>query len=540
LDIEKRTGMKRKLTNPYLPLIFAVILSAGIFLGLIIGHLTGGIFPSLSKNPDKVGNVITYIETNYVDTISNETLVEKSVTGLLQKLDPHSMYIPASDFHAVTDPLLGSFEGIGVSFRMERDTITVINPIPGGPSERVGIKAGDRIVNVDGEEVASKKLSSLDVMRRLKGPKGTTVDVSVFRRGKPGLIEFTIIRDVIPTYSLDIAYIVSPGIGYIRLNNFSATTYDEFHVALAELIDEGMTELIIDLQGNTGGYLQAAVNVANEFLEKGELIVYTEGVNHAKEMYYANGYGLFKTGEVIVLMDEWSASAAEILAGAVQDNDRGVIIGRRSFGKGLVQEQLNFRDGSAVRLTVARYYTPTGRCIQKPYQNGTGDYYADYYHRMMNGELENADSIKIADSLKFATPGGKIVYGGGGIIPDIFVPIERDESLNYYTQLINKGLLYRFAFDYTDLHRDELNRFDEFGDFNEQFTVSDDLYQEMIAYADENGVSRGGGNWASSDERARVMLKAYIGRNILDNDGFFPLLNSINPVFLKAVEVVKK
>ena len=533
--------MENKRSTTYLPMILALVLSAGIVLGLVISYFTGGIVPSFSGKPDKVGNVIEYIEANYVDTISKTTLVEKSVTGLMQKLDPHSMYIPASEFHAVTDPLLGSFEGIGVSFRMEGDTITVINPIPGGPSEQVGIQAGDRIVKVDTQDVAGKKLSTTDVMRLLKGPTGTMVDVTVFRRGAQALIEFTITRDVIPTYSLDIAYIVSPGIGYMRLNNFSATTYDEFHIALAELIEAGMKKLIIDLQGNTGGYLQAAVNVANELLKKRDLIVYTEGTNHPKEMYFANGHGLFKTGELIVLIDEWSASAAEIVAGAIQDNDRGNIIGRRSFGKGLVQEQLNLRDGSAVRLTVAKYYTPTGRCIQKPYENGgTDDYYADYYHRVVNGELEHADSIKIADSLKFTTPGGKIVYGGGGIVPDIFVPMERNENLKYYTLLINKGLLYRWAFDYTDRNRKKLNRFNSFADFNNQFLVTDEMFLGLIQYADSQGVKREGSDFAASDARSRVMLKAYIGRNILDNEGFFPLLNSIDPVFLKSIETLKE
>ncbi len=533
--------MGKNRSSSYLPLILSLVLSGGVLLGLAISYFTGGIGNSFSGKPDKVSSVIKYIEGNYVDTISMSTLEEKSVTGLLEKLDPHSMYIPASEFHAVTDPLLGSFEGIGVSFRMEGDTITVINPIPGGPSEQVGVKAGDRIVKVNNENVAGEKLSTTDVMRLLKGPTGTTVDISVFRRGAPALIEFTIIRDVIPTYSLDIAYIVSPGIGYIRLNNFSATTYDEFHLALSELIGVGMNKLIIDLQGNTGGYLQAAVNVSNELLEKGDLIVYTEGTKHPKEMYFANGYGLFKTGELIVLIDEWSASAAEIVAGAMQDNDRGTIIGRRSFGKGLVQEQLNLQDGSAVRLTIAKYYTPTGRCIQKPYENGgKGDYYADYFHRIENGELENADSIKIADSLKFTTPGGKLVYGGGGIIPDIFVPVERSESLTYYTLLINKGLLYRYAFDYTDHHRKELSNFKNYADFNRQFHVSDEMFSNMIKFADSQGVKREGGKFEDSDVRARVMMKAYIGRNILDNEGFFPLLNSIDPVFLKSVETFKE
>jgi len=526
-------------TSSYLPLILALVLSAGILLGLAISYFTGGMGHSLTAKPDKVGSVIDYIENNYVDTISKATLEEKTVTGLLEKLDPHSMYIPASEFHAVTDPLLGSFEGIGVSFRMEGDTITVINPIPGGPSEQVGVKAGDRIVKVNGEDVAGKKLSTTDVMRLLKGPTGTTVDISVFRRGAPGLVEFTIVRDVIPTYSLDIAYIVSPGIGYIRLNNFSATTGEEFHQALSELIKAGMNKLIIDLQGNTGGYLQAAVKVSNELLAKGDLIVYTEGMKHPREMYFADGHGLFKSGELVVLIDEWSASAAEIVAGAVQDNDRGTIIGRRSFGKGLVQEQLNLRDGSAVRLTIAKYYTPTGRCIQKPYENGgQGDYYADYFHRINNGELENSDSIKIADSLKFTTPGGKIVYGGGGIIPDVFVPVERNENQPWYTLLINKGILYRYAFNYTDQHRQELSGFKDFTHFNKQFRVSDEMFKDMIIFADSQGVKREGEDFRDADNRARVMIKAYIGRNILDNEGFFPLLNSIDPVFLKSVETL--
>lgn len=533
--------MNKTRSSTYFPLILALVLSAGILLGLAISYFTGGIGPSLSGNPDKIESVIQYIENNYVDTISSSTLEEKSVTGLMEKLDPHSMYIPASEFHAVTDPLLGSFEGIGVSFRMEGDTITVINPIPGGPSEQVGVKAGDRIVKVNGENVSGEKLSTTDVMRLLKGPTGTTVDISVFRRGTPSLIEFTIVRDVIPTYSLDISYMVSPDIGYIRLNNFSATTSDEFHLALSELIEAGMNQLVIDLQGNTGGYLQAAVNVSNELLKKGDLIVYTQGTNHPKEMYYANGHGLFKTGELVVLIDEWSASAAEIVAGAVQDNDRGMIIGRRSFGKGLVQEQLNLRDGSAVRLTVAKYYTPTGRCIQKPYESGSnGDYFADYFHRIATGELETADSIKIADSLKFTTPGGKVVYGGGGIIPDYFVPMERNENLAYYTQLINKGILYRYAFDYTDQNRDELIRFKTFADFNNRFHVTGEMYRNLIDYAGSHGVKRKGSDFQLSDSLSRIMVKAYIGRNILDNEGFFPLLNSIDPVFLKSIEILEE
>lgn len=523
-----------------MPLFLSVVLAGGIILGLILARYAGFQNHSNNVNHQKVNTLIEYVNNNYVESISEEELMEKSIEGLMEKLDPHSMYISADEFHAMVDPLLGSFEGIGVSFRMEKDTITVISPIPGGPSEQVGIQAGDRIVKVDGEDVASKNMDTREVMRRLKGPKGTTVDVTVYRRGHQELIDFTIIRDVIPTYSLDIAYMINDSIGYIRLNNFSATTAEEFHNALEELRESGMKGLILDLQGNTGGYLQAAVNVANELLRKGELIVYTEGEHHDKEMFYANGYGLFQEGKVVILMDEWSASASEIVAGAVQDNDRGQIVGRRSFGKGLVQEQLSFKDGSAVRLTVARYYTPTGRCIQKPYEIDDDDYHTDYFHRIMNGELEHADSIQVADSLKYTTPGGKTVYGGGGIIPDVFVPIQRDSTLRFYNQLINKGILYRYAFDFTDEHRSQLQDYTSFDNFNQNFTVTDAMMEEMIRFAQEQGIQPMQGDLKRSDQRTRTMIKAYIGRNILDNDGFFPLLNGIDPVFLKGAEVIQQ
>lgn len=523
----------------YFPIILATILATGIFLGVLLGSLSGGTNLFNVPKQDKVGEVIRYIQENYVDTISHTSLVEKSVTGLLQKLDPHSVYITAAEFNEANDPLIGSFEGIGVQFRLEKDTITVINPITGGPSEMVGIRAGDRIVKINGEDVAGKKISTTEVMRKLKGPKGTEVGVSIYRRGEPDLIDFTIIRGIIPTYSLDIAYLVSPGIGYVRLNNFSATTFDELHQAIENLLQAGMQKLILDLEGNTGGLLPAAIDVSNEFLAKGDLIVYTEGEHTRQKSYYANGKGSFQQGELVVLIDQWSASAAEIVAGAIQDNDRGTIIGRRSFGKGLVQEQLNFRDGSAVRLTVARYHTPTGRCIQKSYDNGTEEYYADYYQRMMNGELENADSIKVIDSLKYVTPRGKIVYGGGGIVPDLFVPIERTKELKYYNALINKGLLYRFAFDYTDAHRKELEQYTSFEHFDTDFHITNKIMKDLTDFAEKNGVIRENVTPELSDVRITVMLKAYIGRNILDNEGFFPYLNRINPTFLKGKEVLE-
>ena len=362
--------MEPKKFNPYMPLWFAIVLIAGILAGVAISNERISLL-SFNPRPEKLREVMTWVKKSYVDTINIGMLEEKAINGLLQGLDPHSVYINPQEFHETNDPLIGIFEGICVQFRVEQDSITVINTVAGGPSEKTGIKAGDRIVEIDDKNVAGIKISNTEVMRRLKGPKGTKVDLAIFRRGVDGLLDFTITRDVIPTYSMDIAYMIRPGVGYIKLNNFSATTAGEVHHALEQLLSHGMQKLILDLRGNGGGYLQAAVDLADEFLRKGTLIVYTQGAHHPKETFYAHGDGLFENGDLIIMIDEWSASASEILTGAIQDNERGTVVGRRSFGKGLVQEQQNFRDGSAVRLTVARYYTPTGRCIQRSYEGWT-------------------------------------------------------------------------------------------------------------------------------------------------------------------------
>lgn len=531
--------MEQRKFNPFMPLWFALVLAGGVLLGAYIGGGRSNPFAGGGKS-DKFEEVLKWVSGSYVDTVSREALEEKAIAGLLQGLDPHSVYISAREFHEANDPLVGSFEGIGVQFRIEHDTITVINTISGGPSEKIGIRAGDRIVEIDGNNVAGIKISTTDVMRKLKGPKGTRVDVSVFRRGAGGLIDFTITRDVIPTYSMDIAYMIEPGTGYIRLNNFSATTAEEVHNALVQLKEHQMNKLILDLRGNGGGYLQAAVEVSDEFLPKGKLIVYTEGTNHPREMFYAKGDGLFQDGELVVLIDEWSASSSEIVAGAIQDNDRGTIMGRRSFGKGLVQEQQNFRDGSAVRLTVARYYTPTGRCIQRPYDNGTEEYNNEYYHRYVNGEMENPDSIQFADSLRYTTPGGKTVYGGGGIMPDVYVPMERDSTLVYYNLLVNRGIIYQYAFDYTDRNRASLNRFASVEEFENGFQITPAIYEDFIAFADKKGVKRQGAGLQEADRRAKILMKAYIGRNILDNEGFYPILNTMDQTIKKALGLVNK
>jgi carboxyl-terminal processing protease len=530
--------MNKNKLSVYLPFILALVLILGIAIGIQLGNVGNGFSFFSNKKSDKLNEIINYVHNNYVDTVSKEVLTEKAITSMLQTLDPHSVYIPAREYHDALDPLLGSFEGIGVQFRIENDTITVITPVSGGPSEKLGIKAGDRIVKIDGKNVAGIKITNNDVMRKLKGKKGTKVNINIFRRGVHDLLDYTVTRDVIPTFSMDVAYMVKPGIGYIRLNNFSATTHDEISSGLQQLRSQGMKKLIFDLRGNGGGYLQAAIDVADEFLPAEKLIVYTEGQHHPREYAYATAEGLFETGELIVMIDEWSASASEIVAGAIQDNDRGTIIGRRSFGKGLVQGQMMFKDSSTLRLTLSRYYTPTGRCIQKPYNNGTDAYNNDYYHRFMSGELDNPDSIHFADSLKFKTPKGKIVYGGGGIMPDVYVPIEKDSTLRYYNQIVNKGLLYQFAFDYTDTYRKELEKNKSFNEFDKNFRITDEIYHDFISYAVKKGVKHEGVNLVSSDSRAKILLKAYIGRNILDNAGFYPLLNSIDPAFLKALKIL--
>ncbi len=523
----------------YLPIAFSIVLIIGIWIGsLLVSNNQGAksLLPLGSNKYNKTGDILDYIIQDYVDTVNRESLENDAIRGLLEELDPHSMYISREEFNEVNDPLLGSFEGIGISFRIQKDTITVINPIPGGPSEKVGLMAGDRIVMVDDTLVAGIGITNNDAVRKLKGKKGTKVKVSNFRRGVPKLIDFTITRDVIPTYSLDVAYMVDDNVGYIKLNKFSATTYDEFIESAKELKEEGMTKLILDLRGNPGGLLQAAIGISDEFLKEGELIVYTNGKNRAKRHAFATDDGDFEDIDIAVLVDENSASASEIIAGALQDNDKGLIIGRRTFGKGLVQEQISLPDGSAVRLTTARYYTPTGRCIQKPYDNGDSEsYYEEYYLRYHNGEMTNKDSIHFNDSLKYITPKGKVVYGGGGIMPDIFVPLITDSIHTYYNLLANKGLIFQFAFDYTDRNRARLNKFQDFESFDKNFKMDDSIFEELIAYAEDKGISQSDEKVQISKDKIATLFKAFVGRNVLDEKGFYPIYHKIDTTFNRAV-----
>ncbi|MFH0866559.1 MAG: S41 family peptidase [Bacteroidota bacterium] len=533
---------KRKLFI-YLPVILALIFIAGMFLGRILSVNSSQdqkLFSFGFGNYNKLNDVMNFIEESYVDTVTHDQLTEYAISSLLDKLDPHSEYITAAEYNAVNDPLVGSFDGIGVEFRIQRDTIIVINVIAGGPSEEKGVKAGDRIVKVNGKNVASVKITNAQVMKLLKGPKGTKVTVSVYRSGVKELLDFIITRNAIPLYSLDIAYMLTENIGYIKLNKFSATTHDEFVKGLFKLKAKGMTRLILDLCDNGGGYLQAAIDIADEFLPEDKLIVYTKGAHKPKTETYSTKSGNFENGPLVILINEFTASASEIVSGAIQDNDRGTIIGRRSFGKGLVLEQLLLSDSSAIRLTTSRYYTPTGRCIQNPYDEGKEEYYNEFYQRFIDGELESADSIKFADSLKFTTPKGKIVYGGGGIMPDVFVGIGKDENSKYFTSLFNKGLITQYAFDYVDKNRNTLKAtYTNADGFVKNFLTDETVFNEFIVYASKNGIAKDDESIVLDEKNIKIYLKAFIGRNLFDDDAFYPTLHITDKTVLKAVEVLE-
>jgi len=527
----------------YLPIVFALIMILGMWAGIKLApqnDIHGGMFAPAGERYNKVSDLMSYIMSNYVDSVSKEELAEDAILGILEDLDPHSQYISADVLSRVNEDLMGNFEGIGIQFRMESDSITVIQTIADGPSEKVGLLAGDRIVMVSDSLIAGVGLKSDDAIKLLKGPRGTEVDISIFRRGIKGLLDFTIVRDVIPTFSVDVAYMQSDTIGYIKVSKFSATTYEEFSAALKVLINKGMKSLILDLRGNTGGYLQAATQMADEFLEAEKLIVYTEGNNRPRSYAYATRKGIFEDHSLIVLINEGSASASEIIAGAIQDNDRGMIIGRRSFGKGLVQEQMTLPDGSAVRLTIARYYTPTGRCIQRPYENGTDDYYDSFYERFHNGEIQSADSIHFDDSLKYITAGGRTVYGGGGIMPDIYVPYDSKNYPDYYNTMLDRGLIFQFAFKYTDTHREELGKYASFDEFDKGFSVSNRMFNDFLNYADEKGVGKDAEGIRTSKSRIKTLMKAFIGRNLYDDDGFYPIYHRIDETFLRAIDYLEK
>ena len=533
--------MNRPKFYVYLPIVFALVLILGVFIGTTFsGHSKlGPISISVNNRYNKIEEILRYIQLEYVDTVNNEQLVEKTIVSLLHNLDPHSSYISASELQANDEPLKGNFEGIGIEFNIMDDTIRVISAIPEGPAQAVGVQAGDRIIKVDDKTVAGIKITNKDVMEKLKGKGKTKVKVSIMRRGNPQLVDFTITRGIIPIHSIDVAYMVSAETGYIKISRFAATTYDEYINAFVKLKKMGMTKLIVDLRGNGGGYLNTAVQIADEFLSAGKEIVYTQGRARPRKSYKATRKGSFENGKLIILIDDGSASASEILTGAIQDNDRGTIVGRRSFGKGLVQEESEFTDGSAMRLTIARYYTPTGRCIQKSYNDGLEAYYNEEYKRYQTGEFEYADSMKIADSLKFKTSAGKIVYGGGGITPDVFVPLDTTGHSHYLNEVSYKGLINDFAFSYADKERKKLKEYKTVQNFNASFIITPAAFNEFIAYAKKNKVVGNAKQIDTSEELIRTTLKALIARNIWNNEGYYPVIQSRDNVLKKAIELMK-
>ena len=524
--------------NKYLPFLLSLVLTIGLVIGIFLPSPKKPSGVVIYPHQSKVDQVLTFIRQDYVDSVDIDHLEETAIPAMLKDLDPHSVYIPADEVAQVNEPLRGNFDGIGISFNMPDDTIIVMSVIHGGPSEKVGIKAGDRIVTINDSLVAGQHIDQNDIVKMLRGPRGTKVTVGIKRKGVDKLLSFEITRGKIPLKSVDIAYMVTDSIGYIKISKFARTTNEEFIKNFDQLKDQGLKKLIIDLRGNGGGYLDAAIHIADQFLPKGKLIVYTMGRNQRKQMVYAKNDGVFTTGELVMLIDEWSASASEIVAGAIQDNDRGTIIGRRSFGKGLVQEPFILRDGSVLRLTIARYYTPSGRCIQKPYNKGIEEYYNDINERFMKGEFESADSIHFPDSLKYKTVGGRTVYGGGGIMPDIFVPLDTTGMTPYFLKVRNLGLIYRFALAYSDEHREKLETYQN-AKALENYLDKQDLLGAFIRYAKTKGVQPDKKDIAVSKHLLITQIKAYIGRDILDDAGFYPIIREIDITLQRAVSYLQ-
>lgn len=493
------------------------------------------------------------ISNLYVDPVDEDKLVEEAIIKMLAQLDPHSTYNNAEEVKKMNEPLQDNFEGIGVQFQMIEDTLLVIQPVSNGPSEKVGILAGDRIVAVNDTAIAGVKMSTEDIMGRLRGPKGSEVKLTIVRRGVDDSLYFTVKRDKIPILSLDAAYMIQPKTGYIRINRFGATTAEEFISSLKELQKKGMKDLILDLQGNGGGYLNAAIDLVNEFLQQKELIVYTEGRAARRSDFFAKGTGNFKSGRLIVLVDEYSASASEILTGAIQDWDRGVVVGRRSFGKGLVQRPIDLPDGSMIRLTIARYYTPSGRCIQKPYDNtasldgrikGDGSqerYNQELIDRFNHGEMIHADSIHFADSLKVQTKRlARTVYGGGGIMPDYFVPIDTTQYTDYHRNLVAKGVVIKATTGYIEKHRKELNdKYKKFETFNDKFEIDDNFLADIRALADKEKIEFDEKQYNQSLPLIKTQLKALIARDLWDMNEYFQVMNSTNNSVQQALKILQ-
>ena len=520
--------------------LFSILLSFGALSANAQFRINNG-----DDSPLRKLNIAEISISNlYVDDVDEQKLVEDAIRGMLSKLDPHSSYMTPKEVKDANEPLSGNFEGIGVQFNMIEDTLLVIQPVVNGPSEKVGIIAGDRIVSVNDSAIAGVKMSKEEIMKRLRGPKGTKVKLGIIRQGIKDRLTFTVVRDKIPVKSVDAVYMIRPQIGYIRIGNFGATTHQEFMEGLKTLRDQGMQHLILDLQENGGGYLKAAVDIANEFLQRGDLIVYTEGRKVPRTEYKADGGGVMRDGKVVVLVDSYTASAAEIVTGAIQDQDRGIVVGRRTFGKGLVQRPLDMPDGSMIRLTIAHYYTPSGRCIQKPYKKGENrDYAMDVINRLKSGELTNADSIHFADSLKYETlRQHRTVYGGGGIMPDEYIPLDTTLYTNYHRELSAKSIVLQQNLRYVDSHRKKLKKeWTSFADYKQRYEVPQTLIDAILKEGDKQKIKpKDDAELQKTLPYLRLQLKALIARDIWDMSEYFSVYNEENEMVKRALQVIEK
>ncbi|MBC5774402.1 S41 family peptidase [Pontibacter sp. KCTC 32443] len=533
---EDRNSIRNTPIQIKLPLFIALALVAGVLIG-------ANTFSPSTTNPQdtaksylKFRDILSYIDRDYVDTVNIEELANYGITKMLEKLDPHTAYIPADEMAMARSYLEGDFEGIGVEFNIFKDTIYVITPLSGGPSEAAGILAGDKIIKVNNETVAGIGITNEGVFKKLRGEKGSKVNLSIQRGNNPKLLPFTIQRDKIPTVSVDVSYMVNDKTGYIKVSRFSANTFEEFKQALAGLKKKGMNQLILDLRGNPGGYMDHATRMADEFLAGNKLLVYTDGKGTRYDSKsFARTKGEFENGSLIILLDEGSASASEIVAGAIQDNDRGLIVGRRSFGKGLVQMPIPLNDGSELRLTISRYYTPSGRSIQKAYTNGAEDYEKDMLRRLERGEYFHQDSSLFVDSLKFKTSKGRVVYGGGGIMPDVFVPRDTTEFSAYLSQLYNKNVMREYALSYYKNNQKQLEKM-SFAQYKKSFQVTDKMLQDLVTLAGKSDVTYKAEEFNRSKSLIRNNLKAFIARSVFGNNGFFPVLHEADDEFQTALK----
>lgn len=519
-----------------LPIIIALAIAGGIWIGATFAE------PKTDRNDLKAAiyklqEIITYINRDYVDSVNTNELVEFGIEKMLERLDPHSSYIPAKDAVLAKSQLEGNFDGIGVEFGIIRDTIYVVAPLTGGPSEKLGIQSGDQIINVDGKKVAGTGITNNDVFSLLRGPSGSVVAVDIRRKSQKDLLKFDIVRDKIPQYSINASYMINNEIGYIKVTRFAATTYDEFRKSVSELKEQGMKKLVLDLQSNPGGYMGAAINIADEILGSNAVIVSQEGkTSRFNQKAYALKPGIFEDGSIVVLINEGSASASEIVAGAIQDNDRGLIVGRRSFGKGLVQMPIDLSDGAELRLTIARYYTPSGRSIQKPYGEDEEDYSLDWIKRFEHGEFFSADSVKFNDSLRYETTSGRAVYGGGGIMPDYFVPLDTTMSSAYVNRLFNSDSAREFILDYLDKNKKKFEGM-TFEEYYSNYQVSDEMLKGLIKVGERNKVKYEEKDFNKSKDYLKILVKANMSRNIFDDNAYYKVINDINEIYLQAIKL---